>query len=271
MSKCVKKEKREQVVETASTRFDNTLYGYFIGKRIAFPVVEYYVRNNWGKYGLNRIMMNSKGFFFFQFTTLKGLEDVLENGPWMICNSPIILKKWSMNTRLCKEELTSIPVWVKIHDVLIHVFSKDGLSIVASQIASPPTAVTSTVVTPTVEKTNDEFQMVGKKKKKKGKSKSTNGGQFAGPSIKKTFRYEPKATISAPKKGAITKGNTSNPSSMLKTTDTSSKKGNITTSNSYSALDDKSEEDVENVYDESANLFPSTNIGGSSSFMATDG
>ncbi|GKA08465.1 hypothetical protein Tco_0687796 [Tanacetum coccineum] len=28
------------------TRFANTLYGYFIGKRIAFPVVEYYIRNN---------------------------------------------------------------------------------------------------------------------------------------------------------------------------------------------------------------------------------
>ncbi|GJZ79863.1 hypothetical protein Tco_0644700 [Tanacetum coccineum] len=52
-----------KVVETISTRFANTLYGYFIGKRIAFLDVEYYVRNNWGKYGLTRIMMNSKGFF----------------------------------------------------------------------------------------------------------------------------------------------------------------------------------------------------------------
>nr|GEX82059.1 hypothetical protein [Tanacetum cinerariifolium] len=31
------------VVETVSTRFANTLYGYFLGKHIAFPVVEYYV------------------------------------------------------------------------------------------------------------------------------------------------------------------------------------------------------------------------------------
>ncbi|GKE35979.1 zinc knuckle CX2CX4HX4C containing protein, partial [Tanacetum coccineum] len=87
-----------------------------------------------GKYGLTRIMMHSKGFFFFQFKTLKGLEDVLENGPWMIRSSPIILKKWSLNTRLCKEELTRILVWVRIHDVPIQVFSEDGLSIIASHI-----------------------------------------------------------------------------------------------------------------------------------------
>ncbi|GJX80702.1 zinc knuckle CX2CX4HX4C containing protein [Tanacetum coccineum] len=140
----------------------------------------------------------------------------------MIRKSPIILKKWTMNTRLCKDELTYIPVWVKIHDVPIQVFSEDGLSIIASQIGVPliegsgftiesvnieyewkppccdpckifghvhdhcpkkvlipTTIVTLSVPTPSVEKTNDGFQTVGKKKKK-GKSKSTNVGQIGG-------------------------------------------------------------------------------------------
>nr|GEW41244.1 zinc knuckle CX2CX4HX4C [Tanacetum cinerariifolium] len=66
-----------------------------------------------------------------------GLKDVLENGPWMICNSPIIKKKWTINSRLCKEELTRIPVWAKIHDVPIQVFLENGLSIIASQIGKP--------------------------------------------------------------------------------------------------------------------------------------
>ncbi|GKA21658.1 hypothetical protein Tco_0701647 [Tanacetum coccineum] len=65
----------------------------------------------------------------------------------------------------------------------------------------------------------------------KGKSKSTNGGQFVGPSVKKN-RYEPKATTSAPKKGVT----------------------NV--------------EDVENVYDESANLIQNRKVGGRSSFTA---
>ncbi|GJY10606.1 hypothetical protein Tco_0378791, partial [Tanacetum coccineum] len=43
-----------KVVEKVSTQFNNTLYGYFIGKRVAFPVVEYYVRNNWDFDGLTR-------------------------------------------------------------------------------------------------------------------------------------------------------------------------------------------------------------------------
>ncbi|GJU20034.1 zinc knuckle CX2CX4HX4C containing protein [Tanacetum coccineum] len=91
-------------------------------------------RNNWAKHGLKRIMMNSKGFFFFKFDSRAGLEAVLEGGPWLIRKSLIILKKWSMDTRLLKEELTRIPIWVKLHDVPIQVFEEDGISLIATFI-----------------------------------------------------------------------------------------------------------------------------------------
>ncbi|GJY90640.1 zinc knuckle CX2CX4HX4C containing protein [Tanacetum coccineum] len=345
-----------KVVEKVSTRFEHTLYGYFIGKRMAFSVVEYYARNNWAKHGLKRIMMNSKGFFFFKFDSRAGLEAVLEGGPWLIRKSPIILKKWSMDTRLLKEELTRIPIWVKLHDVPIQVFEEDGISLIATfigkpvmldsytssmcndswgrssfarclievnseadlvdvvtigipslseddftketirveyewrpprcdtckifghvhdycpkKVVSPPIVATSNVVTPNAEKTNDGFQTVGKKKKRKGKSKSTNGGQFTGPSVKHNVRYEPKATTSAPKKGTTYVGYTSQSTPMLKMTGNSSKKDNLSMSNSFSALNEEEEEDVENVYDESANLIQNTKAGGSSSFTAAAG
>ncbi|GJY34470.1 zinc knuckle CX2CX4HX4C containing protein [Tanacetum coccineum] len=103
----------------------------------AFPVVEYYARNNWAKHGLKRIIMNTKGFFFFKFDSRAGLEAVLEGGPWLIRNSLIILKRWSMDTRLLKEELTRISLWVILHDVPIQVFEEDGISLIATFIGKP--------------------------------------------------------------------------------------------------------------------------------------
>ncbi|GJW53426.1 zinc knuckle CX2CX4HX4C containing protein [Tanacetum coccineum] len=309
-----------KVAEKVSTRFEHTLYGYFIGKRMAFLVVEYYARNNWAKHGLKRIMMNNKGFFFFKFDSWASLEIVLEGGPWLIRKSSIILKKWSMDTRLLKEELTHIPIWVKLHDVHIQVFKEDGISLIATfigkpvmldsytssmcndsqgrssfarclievsseadlvdvvtigipsftgedftketiRVVTPPIVSTSPIVTLTVEKTNDGFQMVGKKKKRKGKFKSNNGGQFAGPSVKQTFRYEPKATTNTPKKGATNKGTESISSSLLKNWVNSLNKDNITSSHSFSTLnveEENEEEEVENMYDETANLFTKT-------------
>nr|GEY53690.1 hypothetical protein [Tanacetum cinerariifolium] len=137
----------------------------------------------------------------------------------------------------------------------------------AAGVMNPPIVTTSNVITPHVEKTNDGFQTVGKKKKRKGKSKSTNAGQFTSPSVKQNVRYEQKATTTAPKMGATYMGNTSQSSSVLKTTGNSSKKDNLSMSNSFSALND--EEDVEIVHDESDNL--NTKAGGSLSFMVAAG
>ncbi|XP_022024362.1 uncharacterized protein LOC110924676 [Helianthus annuus] len=124
-------------VRKVQDRFANVLFGYFLGKRLAFPVVDYYVSNKWEKYGLQKCMMNGKGFFFFKFGTREGMEQVLQDGPWLIRNIPIFLKCWSPNTELKKDELKKIPVWVKMHDVPLAAYTEDGLSLIASKLGEP--------------------------------------------------------------------------------------------------------------------------------------
>ncbi|GJR39118.1 hypothetical protein Tco_1214802 [Tanacetum coccineum] len=157
----------------------------------------------------------------------------------------------------CLIEVNSEADLVDAVTIGIPSLSGDDFTKETIRVMNPPIVTTSNVITPTVEKTNDGFQTVGKKKKRKGKSKSTNVGQFTGPS----------ATTTAPKKEATYIGNTSQSSSMLKTTSNSSKKDNLSMSNSFSVLND--EEDVEIVHDESANL--NTKAGGSSSFTTAVG
>nr|GEX12643.1 zinc knuckle CX2CX4HX4C [Tanacetum cinerariifolium] len=201
-----------KVVKKVGTRFEHTLYGYFIGKRMAFPVVEYYARNNWAKHWLKRIIMNSKGFFFFKFDSRAGLDAVLEGGPW------------SSFTR-CLIEVNSEANLVDVVTIGIPSLTGDGF---------------------TKETIRVEQMMVSK-------------------------RYEPKATTRASKKGATTMGNLSTSSSMFKTTSTSSKKDFIPTSNSDYVLNEEEEveEDIEDVYDETANLL--TKTGGNSHFTAAIG
>ncbi|GKB65935.1 hypothetical protein Tco_0927347 [Tanacetum coccineum] len=197
----------------------------------------------------------------------------------------VVEKKWSIDTRLLKEELTRISLiatfigkpiildsftssmcndsWgrssfarclIKVNlkadlvdAVTIRIPSLTGDDFTKETIRGviPPIVTTFNVVTPTVEKTNDVFQTL------------------------KKVRYEPKASTSAPKKGVTDVGNAST-SSMLQNTGTSSNKDNINSSNSFAALnveDEEEEEVVKNVYDKKANLVP----GGSSSFTATVG
>ncbi|GKC45112.1 cytokinin dehydrogenase 3-like protein, partial [Tanacetum coccineum] len=95
-------------IRAISERFANTAYGFFLGKKVAYPVVANYVRNTWGKYGLVRSMFSSStGLFSFQFSSMDGLDAMLVN------------------------------VWVKLHGVPVTAFSEDGLSSISTKLCTP--------------------------------------------------------------------------------------------------------------------------------------
>ncbi|GJT98799.1 beta-caryophyllene synthase [Tanacetum coccineum] len=79
--------------------FTNTAYGFFLGKKVTYLVVANYVRNT--------------------------------------SNNPLILKKWHPDENLLKEDVSTIPVWVKLHDVPVMAFSEDGLSAIATNLGTP--------------------------------------------------------------------------------------------------------------------------------------
>ncbi|GJZ49650.1 reverse transcriptase domain-containing protein, partial [Tanacetum coccineum] len=109
---------RVESIRAISERFANNAYGFFLEKRVAYPVVANYVRNTWGKYGLVKSMLNSStGLFSFQFSSMDGLNAMLDNGPWFIRNHPLILKKWKPDVNLLKEDVGNVLVWVKFHGV----------------------------------------------------------------------------------------------------------------------------------------------------------
>nr|GEV59324.1 hypothetical protein [Tanacetum cinerariifolium] len=91
-------------VRAISEWFTNTAYGFFLEKRVAYPIVANCVRNTWDKYRLVKSLINSSiGLFFFQFSPMDGLDSMLQN------------------------------VWVKLYGVLMTAFSEDGLSAIATK------------------------------------------------------------------------------------------------------------------------------------------
>ncbi|GJT63382.1 zinc knuckle CX2CX4HX4C containing protein [Tanacetum coccineum] len=93
----------KEAIGEINARFVNTLYGFHVRKRLAFPMVDNYVKHAWMKFGLKRVMMHH-GFFMFQFESKSGMDKVIEGGPWRIQLVPIILKIWKPK---------SVPLWVK--------------------------------------------------------------------------------------------------------------------------------------------------------------
>ncbi|GJX07677.1 hypothetical protein Tco_0195609 [Tanacetum coccineum] len=93
-------------IQAINEWFANTTYGFFFGKRAAYPVVANYVRNTCSKYELVKSILNSSnGSFFFQFSSKDGLDAMLEN--------------------------------VKLHGVRMTTFNEDGLSVIGTKLGTP--------------------------------------------------------------------------------------------------------------------------------------
>ena len=74
--------------------WENTLVGYFIGQRLAYPVVNSIAHRLWDSWGLEEVLSSDSGFYFFQFKNEENLGSVLDRAPWHMANRPLVLKRW---------------------------------------------------------------------------------------------------------------------------------------------------------------------------------
>ncbi|GJS58280.1 zinc finger, RanBP2-type containing protein [Tanacetum coccineum] len=82
-------------------------------------------------------MKTDDGAFLFKFDSKEGLDKVLECGLCIICNTPLILNRWTLNVSLKRNEVNKVPVWVKLNNVPVVAYSANGLSLIATQVGKP--------------------------------------------------------------------------------------------------------------------------------------
>ena len=120
-----------------SLPYCTTLVGFFIEKKPAFPTVKYFVNRMWKNYGLEDVMVNNEGFFFFKFSNEQGLQEVMENGPWLINDLPLFVMRWKPGLILSKPQISSVPVWVKIYNVPLEYWNNEGVALIANELGKP--------------------------------------------------------------------------------------------------------------------------------------
>jgi hypothetical protein len=91
----------------------------------------------WKRFGLEDVTSLANGFTMFRFKTEDELQKVIENGPWMFGGKSIILQKWHSGFVFDKNKITKLPVWIRIYDLPFPLWTKGGLSEVASMVGQP--------------------------------------------------------------------------------------------------------------------------------------
>ncbi|KAL0922737.1 hypothetical protein M5K25_006751 [Dendrobium thyrsiflorum] len=113
------------------------LVGYSLGRRPYYEALLDAVKKTWPLKGSILLHSLSDGFFLFRFSCSEDFEQVWTRGVWFILGKPFILQKWHPKFFPKRENLTSVPIWIKIHDLPLACWNSEGISRIASKVGIP--------------------------------------------------------------------------------------------------------------------------------------
>ena len=79
----------------------------------------------------------SSGWMVFRFDTMEDQAKVLENGPYIIYGSPLLLKPMPKYFNFGKEAISTFPVWVQIRNVPLTLWNSMIFGKICSKLGRP--------------------------------------------------------------------------------------------------------------------------------------
>lgn len=110
---------------------------YVLGAHSPFAVLNKYIPRIWGKHGINKVSMMKNGIVMMSFDNEVGKNDVIQGGIYSFDNKPLIVKVWTPDMEFSREELQSVPIWIKLACLDLKYWSARGLSKIGSLVGKP--------------------------------------------------------------------------------------------------------------------------------------
>jgi hypothetical protein len=113
------------------------LYGYLVGTTLPFFQVKHNLIRMWHQFGLQDITRNNAGYYFFRFDNEDGMYQVLNRGPWLVNDVPLIVRRWEPDACLNKPDPSLVPIWVSILNLPLSLWNGGSISQIVSCIGHP--------------------------------------------------------------------------------------------------------------------------------------
>ncbi|KAK8608661.1 hypothetical protein V6N13_024075 [Hibiscus sabdariffa] len=124
-----------EVLDLGAKQWDNALLGNFLGKSPPLGVFQRTTDKLWGREGSVEIRFLAPSVYLINFPSQRVCDCVLEPGPWHIQQKALILHKWLSGMIPDVISLDSAPIWVKLWHIPLELYSRQGLSYLASALA----------------------------------------------------------------------------------------------------------------------------------------
>ncbi|KAI0492837.1 hypothetical protein KFK09_027113 [Dendrobium nobile] len=127
----------KEYTDAAAADWNLCLVGYSIGKRPYYEALKETANHVWKLKGTFQLIALTDGFFLFKFSLLEDFDMVWSKGAWFFHGKPFIFKKWTKNFHPTRENFSSVPIWVRVHNLPLVCWNSEGISKIASKIGIP--------------------------------------------------------------------------------------------------------------------------------------
>ncbi|XP_020673293.1 uncharacterized protein LOC110092929 [Dendrobium catenatum] len=114
-----------------------SLVGYSLGPRPYYERLLAAMKKVWILKGSFSLLSMADDFFLIKISNQEDFDLVWSRGPGFLLGKPFILQKWSPKFQPKRDELSAIPLWIKIVDLPLALWTPKGISTIASYIGIP--------------------------------------------------------------------------------------------------------------------------------------
>ncbi|KAL2897076.1 hypothetical protein RDABS01_038859 [Bienertia sinuspersici] len=101
-------------IEDEITYWSSAMICFVLGANPPLPVMSGFCNRIWGKKGLDKVSMVGRGLFLVRFNTLEQCHKALTGDPQFFDYKPLIMKQWSPDIELHKENVKTVPIWIRM-------------------------------------------------------------------------------------------------------------------------------------------------------------
>ena len=118
-------------------RWKQALIVYVLGAKPPFNVMKQFFERRQGRFAEFKLFLLKTGVYVVEFRDMESRIEVMDIGPWSFDNKPIIVKPWSVEANLEKQNMVEVPVWIRFLGLKLHLWSNQLLNELASVIGKP--------------------------------------------------------------------------------------------------------------------------------------
>ncbi|XP_070022733.1 uncharacterized protein [Nicotiana sylvestris] len=126
----------EDIVEE-NEKWNRAVILYVVGNTPSIGAIERFINNQWASVQKPKVLFHNEGYFIVLLSTNQEKERVLMNDPYTINNMLVIMRQWSENFDFNEEVLRTIPLWIKLPNLPLNLWSNQALSKTGSGLGKP--------------------------------------------------------------------------------------------------------------------------------------